>query len=363
MTKFFVNKDWDQLQSCVLGSVYPVGSFTNIKNIKLQDTLDTILYETEQNLQLLMQSIMQFNLEIWRPTLPLNKYMNEQYTVPPINVRDYISVADSTLYVQTNKTNFDFLEFYSNVKDQSWPDCTNLKEFNLLPANIKQECIDVHNLYKNINQYNTEFGNWREIIEHVKSMQIDVKEVDHNFFSSSMMICTGNIRLFTIDKQTDLAQAKLIIDAEFPNTVNHIIQSSKRLSEICAIPCEGLIICAEDIPDLKNIFKDWEIVVADDCFEHNKKWSIAGVDCDHELSTMIETHFQTWTCDATILNSAVDMVIVNDKNVIIDTTNESVLKKLQSYAITPHIVSLQHRGFWGTGLRNSIVDLYRSSPV
>jgi hypothetical protein len=363
MTKFTVNKDWDQLQSCVIGTVYPVGHFSNIKNIKLQDALDTILYETEQDFQLAVQCMMQFDLEIWRPTLPLNTYMNAQYTVPPINVRNYISVADSTLYLQNNSTNFDFLEFYHNVKDQSWPDCKNLQEFNSLSANIRQECIEIHGLYKNINQYNTEFGSWRDIFKHVKSMQINIKEIDSNFFSSSMMICAGNVKLFTIDKQTNPAQAKLIIDAEFPNTVNHIIQSSKRLSEICVIPREGLIICAEEIPELKDIFKDWEIVVADDCFEHKKKWSITGVDCDHELSTMIETHFQTWTRDATILNSAVDMIVLNDNNIIIDTTNESILKKLQSYAITPHIVSLQQRGFWGIGLRNTVIDLYRSSSI
>jgi hypothetical protein len=155
--------------------------------------------------------------------------------------------------------------------------------------------------------------------------------------------------------------AQKLIDAEFPHTTNHIIKTSKRLSEICVIPCEGLIICAESIPELENIFKDWEIVVADDCFEYQKKCTIAGVDCDAEILNMIETQLQSWTHDATNLNSAVDMLVLNDKNVIMDTVNESILKKLQSYNITPHVVSLQHRGFWGIGIRNATADLFRSS--
>jgi len=362
MTKFTVNKDWDQLQSCVIGAVYPVGNFSNIKNSKLQDAIDTVLFETEQDLHSVMQSMMQFDLEIWRPTLPLNTYMNEQYTVPPINVRSYISVTDNTLYLQ-NITNFDFSEFYSNVKDQSWPVCKDLQQFKSLPAVIKQECIDIHGLYKNIKKYNQEFGSWQAIIDHVKDMQTNIKEIDHNFFSSSMMICAGNTKLFAVDQQINIDQVRMIVDTEFPTSANHIIRTNKQLSEICVIPCEGLIICAEPIFELKNIFKDWEIVVAADCFEYQKKWTITGVDCDAEISNMIETQFQSWIHDATNLNSAVDMIVLDDKNVIIDTANESILKKLQSYNITPHVISLQHRGFWGTGLRNSVVDLYRSLSI
>jgi hypothetical protein len=362
MTKFTVNKDWDPLQSCVIGAVYPTGHFSNIKNSKLQDAIEIMLYETEQDFQSIIQCMMLFDLEILRPTFPLNLYMNEQYTVPPVNVRNCISVTNNTLYLQ-NTTNFDFIEFYRNVKDESWPDCKTLQEFKFLPTSIKQECIDVHGLHKNIKKYNQEFGSWQIIIDHVSSMQTNIKEVDHSFLSSSMMICAGNIKLFAVDQQTSIEQAKVTIDIEFPTTTNHIIRTNKPLSEMCIVPCEGLIICAEAIPELKNIFKDWEIVVADSKDEYHKKWEIAGVDCDSNISNMIEKHFQTWTQDATKLNSAVDMIVLDDKNVIIDTTNESILKKLQSYHITPHTISMQHRGFWGSGLRNSVVDLYRSSPI
>jgi hypothetical protein len=288
--------------------------------------------------------------------------MNEQYTVPPLNVRNCISAANNNLYLQPT-SNFDFPEFYSNVKDQTWPACNDLQQFKSLPVVIKQECIDIHRLYENIKKYDHEFGSWQAIIDYVKTMQTNIKEVDHNFLSSSMMICAGNTKLFAVDQQTNVDQAKLIVDTEFPTSTNHIIRTNKQLSEICAIPCEGLIICAEPISELENIFKDWEIVVAADCFEYQKKWTITGVDCDAEISNMIEAQFQSWIHDATNLNSAVDMIILDDKNVIIDTTNESILKKLQSYNITPHVISLHHRGFWGTGLRNSVVDLYRSLSI
>jgi hypothetical protein len=35
---------------------------------------------------------------------------------------------------------------YNNVRDSSWPEINNLDDFENLPENIKQECIEVHNL-------------------------------------------------------------------------------------------------------------------------------------------------------------------------------------------------------------------------
>jgi hypothetical protein len=40
-------------------------------------------------------------------------------------------------------SNFKFLEFYNDVKDFNWPQCTREHEFELLSPDIQQECIDV----------------------------------------------------------------------------------------------------------------------------------------------------------------------------------------------------------------------------
>jgi hypothetical protein len=34
-------------------------------------------------------------------------------------------------------------EFYNEIRDSSWPDCANETDFELLPDNVKQECIEV----------------------------------------------------------------------------------------------------------------------------------------------------------------------------------------------------------------------------
>jgi hypothetical protein len=362
MTNFSVNKDWDQLHSCVLGRVHLPDFFSCIEHVATREALEIVAYETEQDFQYLMQAMMPFDIQIWRPELPSNTYINGKYWVPPNNPRDVISMVDSTLYYQKNTTNFDFTEFYTNVKDSTWPDCFTLQEFYSLPAVIKDECINLHGLIENIKKYEQEFGSWNKIFKYIQQQENKIKETEIYNFSSSMVISAGNIKLFAVSKnETNVNHIQELINIEFPNTVNHIIRTNKRLSEICAIPCEGLIICAEHIPELKNIFKDWEIIVADNDYEYKKKWAIKGIDVNDEISNIIETQFQSWTYDATNLNSAVDMLVLDDKNVIIDTSNDAVLKKLQSYNITPHIVSFNHKSFWGIGIRNSTTDLFRSS--
>jgi hypothetical protein len=39
----------------------------------------------------------------------------------------------------------DWMRFYYNIKDPSWPDCYHHNQFNLLPIHIQKECVEVFN--------------------------------------------------------------------------------------------------------------------------------------------------------------------------------------------------------------------------
>jgi hypothetical protein len=38
-----------------------------------------------------------------------------------------------------------WVPFYYGIKDPTWPDCYNEKDFHLLPQHIQRECIEVFN--------------------------------------------------------------------------------------------------------------------------------------------------------------------------------------------------------------------------
>lgn len=45
---------------------------------------------------------------------------------------------------------FDFRKFYQDVKSNDWPPCNSIHEFDLLPGHIREECIELHGLFRHI---------------------------------------------------------------------------------------------------------------------------------------------------------------------------------------------------------------------
>jgi hypothetical protein len=55
---------------------------------------------------------------------------------PTYNVYKFLSLSDTT---------DDWMTFYYNIKDPTWPDCYHHNQFNLLPMHIQKECVEVFN--------------------------------------------------------------------------------------------------------------------------------------------------------------------------------------------------------------------------
>jgi hypothetical protein len=64
-------------------------------------------------------------------------------TYHKLNNLDYKKVLDN---IKNSFFTNQIRESYNAVKDPSWPDITTLKEFEQLPDNIKQECLEQHHL-------------------------------------------------------------------------------------------------------------------------------------------------------------------------------------------------------------------------
>jgi len=67
-------------------------------------------------------------------TVELFELTNEYYSVPT-DVDTHSTSPDS----QT-----EWITFYQQVKDDSWPECNSEEEFNTLPLKIQTECIETH---------------------------------------------------------------------------------------------------------------------------------------------------------------------------------------------------------------------------
>lgn len=62
---------------------------------------------------------------------------------------DYYYSVQHELQTKDNDTDTQWLNFYDQIKDPSWPECHSAKDFRLLPEHIQKECITVHGYVPN----------------------------------------------------------------------------------------------------------------------------------------------------------------------------------------------------------------------
>lgn len=70
-----------------------------------------------------------------------------------------------------------FLVLYNNIKDQSWPVCTSIDNFNSLPQFIKNECMSQPNFDTIFDQqkFTTMFWNQKKILYNNEYIFVDLK--------------------------------------------------------------------------------------------------------------------------------------------------------------------------------------------
>jgi hypothetical protein len=220
------------------------------------------------------------------------------------------------------------------------------------------------NLYKNIYEYIEKQGNK---IQRWWDPSVPV--------SGAMVSRIGKDLYFGTHSNQSAAKLKPSVDLEFPNTRNHVIDTSGHSDATYCPVCPGLIISLQDVPTYANTFPDWEVVYLPgqswDAVKpfmnlknkNNGKWWIPGFEYDQDVINTVEQWLGHWTgyVEETVFD--VNMLIVDPKNVIVFNYNKTVFDALERYNITPHIVPLRHRYFWDGGIHCVTTDLHREGSM
>ena len=143
---FSVYQHWDPLKVCIVGRSYPPEFYSWITKPVVRSLFEQIAIETEEDYQNLINKLQSFGVEVLRPDLPTETFVNGQHVPPPMTPRDYTIMLGDQFY-ESQISNF-MKSSYEFIKDPSWPDCNNWDEFNCLPDWIKKECIDVFDFEK-----------------------------------------------------------------------------------------------------------------------------------------------------------------------------------------------------------------------
>ena len=369
---YSVYQHWDPLKVCVLGRSYPPEFYSWITIPHVRSLFEKIAIETEEDYQAIIKKLQEFGVEVLRPNLPKDKFLNGKFLPPPMTPRDYTVMIGDSFYENCNMVHGDFVKSYNNVKDLAWPQVNNIEEFKGLPDYIKQECIEIHKIAI---EY-TFRDCYLDVFDKIKSQGNRITSSCNNTFNGAMVSRIGKDLYFgTDDYMQDTVDLRSLINTEFKNTRNHVVNTGGHADCTYCPVAPGLIISLKDVPTYVDTFPGWEVVylpgqsweAVDDFLKlktKNKgKWWIPGFENDQAVVDVVETWLGHWTgyVEETVFD--INMLVIDPKNVMVFNYNKQVFDALDRYGITAHIVPFRHRWFWDGGIHCITSDIHREGTM
>jgi len=369
---YSVYQHWDPLKVCVVGRSYPPEFYSWIAVPHVRELFERIAIETEEDYQNIIKKLEEFGVEVLRPDLPEETFLDGRFVQPPMTPRDYTIMIGENFF--SNYLIRDFGHFYWNFKQEDWPWCNSEEDLYILPKDIQVSCQEAYKLYdlytKSVNCYD-------KILQHIKDQ--GNKLFTENSFSQTngaMVTRIGKDLYFGTNRNIqDITEYKKLINNKFTTTRNHIVNTNGHSDGTYCPVCPGLIISLNDVPTYQDTFPGWEVVYlpgqswdAVKPFLNLKmknagKWWIPGFEHDQSVIDLVETWLGHWTgyVEETVFD--VNMLIIDPKNVIVFNYNKQVFDALERYGITPHIVPFRHRYFWDGGIHCITSDLDREGTM
>lgn len=343
-----VYQHWDQLKTCVVGTVTPPEQFSWIENSKTRNYFEQLVIQTEEDLQLIIAKLHEFGVKILRPDIA-----TELHVKPHITPRDNMVMVGNTLY--SNTENYDFNFFYYNNKGENdlWLDSADQLEDPRL--------IELHQ------QYKTKVNNngYQDILKHVKDQGNTVKTfVDEHLIGAMVTRIGRDLYVGTYEENGNYAYLREKLDKEFSDYRVHVVDTGGHSDGTFCPVTPGLIISHWDMPTYQESFPDWEVLYLPHpkkTFE-GKKWWMPGAETQDVVDTL-EKYMHGWVGDISETVFDVNMLIINQKNVIIGSPCKLVEDKLAEYGVTAHVIPFRHRWFWDGGVHCITNDLEREGNI
>jgi glycine amidinotransferase len=290
---------------------------------------------------------------------------------------DQISIKSSGRNIITTnwtKKNYDLLkgpawpqEFTPFEQLPNWvqEECKTLLQFKFVPGEDPEEIISK----------SSAFEWWSPVTELVKfAGNPIIKNQYHDILNqipSNGITRIGKDLFFGISKSADIDKIKKLTEHFFPDYRNHIVTTGGHIDG-CFTPVKpGLIVSIQDMPTYATTFPGWEVVyLAGESWDkiqpfldlkqkNQGRWWIKGSEYDTELIDYVETWLQDWVGYVEESVFDVNILVIDQQNVIVNSYNKQAFDAFERHGVTPHICPLRHRYFWDGGIHCVTLDLDR----
>lgn len=376
---YSVYQHWDPLEVCLVGRTYPPEFYSWIKQSDTRARFEKLAEETEDDYQNLIRMLeKKFGVMVLRPELPADLgslYIGNKWVQPPTAPRDYFLMIHDRFWIPSiPNASHAWSVFYRQNKQAWWPDYVRPQDFYSSLPEFQKE-IQEKFLAFSVNDQahlNAKLGFYQHVFDHVKLQHNEIVPTELDFINGCFVSRIGQDLYFATqtyhDDKTLILQQ---VNALFPHTRNHVVNSGGHGDAVYCPVTPGLIISLNDIPTYADTFPDWEVVYLppsnyahmrefEVSMKRNKgRWFIPGFEHDTTLIHMVDHYFDAWVGQVSETVFDVNILIVDPKNIIVSTHNDIVESACVRHGIEVHVAPFRHKYFWDCGIHCVTNDLSR----
>lgn len=328
---------WQPLKTVMLGSLYDVSFYENIKNIRIKDALVKITEESQQELEYFENVLKDFGCEVLRPILDKNERIEDHGDVKGIVPRPLLQPRDCQLVIGN--------ELYYTDKDH---------------PSIK-ECLTTYNPnFKNMYNYND--------IKDKNTKAPNFTVVGKDIYYDSYFVANNAKSVFS----------KIFKDLDHENLNDNVKKFRWHKLTVgghndgCFHTLKpGVILSLENVQTYKDTFPEWDVLFLKDQswskvkgFSKFKKlvagsWWVPGEEDNDDFRWFVEHWLKDWVGYVEESVFDVNVLVLDEHHVCVSSYNKEVFDFLKKHKMEPIIVPWRHRYFWDGGLHCLTLDLYR----
>jgi len=391
--KYKVNKvnaynGWDPLKQVVLGNVFEPEFFEDIKDSKLRDLLQQILYETREDLDGIQKTLEDLGVEVVR--IPSNGKtalgMTRQSSPRTINEAAEIGSLESQSVMQEGKV-------WGLPKPCLMPrdDFITLGDRILYTSHLWDEVIDQSSIF-NPNCLDTLFQNEFDQYKQGKIKYGPLKPTDHllkdetdydgRYFDATFQFWAPLIHRvgnrLIIDLQDWSNIDKLLLE-RYPEFIGANVAMGGHNDGMMNLPKPGLVVCSPDLPKgyFDKTLPGWDVLRIEhpnymkgdlgdwskDKHITNGKWWTPEAKSNPELVNYVEDWLTNWVGYSEESIFEVNMLAINPECSLTINYQPEVHKALNKHGIEPIYCRFRHRNFWDGGLHCLTLDTVREGEI
>jgi len=327
---------WQPLKTVMLGSLYDVSFYENIKNVRIKDALVKITEESQQELEYFEKVLKDFGCEVIRPILDKNERIEDHGDVKGIVPRPPMQPRDSQLVIGNEL-------YYTNDDHPSIKEA--LDKYN---PNYK-------NLYTDDDTFKKTKNTW------APSFTVVGKDIYYDSYI--------NEKILNGDTFFDLQNEKLNDDVKKFRL--HKLTIGGHNDAMFHTLKPGVILSLTNVQTYRETFPGWDVLFLEHQgwnkildFTKFKKlvrgsWWVPGEEDNEDFRWFVEYWLKDWVGYVEESVFDVNVLVLDEHHVCVTSYNKEVFDFLKKHKMEPIIVPWRHRYFWDGGLHCLTLDLFR----